>query len=60
MISEENYWLILKLTLITTFDWLNDVANLHHNAMAMSASSDKQRLLLTSLTLFIPSSDDAG
>ena len=32
---------ILTLAVITTFDWLNNVANLRHNAFATSASSNK-------------------
>ena len=36
-----NIGYIMALTVITMFDWLNDVANLRHNSFATSSSSEK-------------------
>ena len=32
---------MLTLTVITMFDWINDIIRFSHNAFPMSASSDK-------------------
>ena len=37
----EDDWLLLTLTVIQCFDWLNDVTDLRHNAFATSASLNK-------------------
>ena len=41
-VSEDNW---MTSIVITTFDWLNDVIELRHNAIATSASSDKTAFL---------------
>ena len=44
--SQKGSGYILTLTVITTFDWFNDVTNLRHDAIATSASSDKIAFVL--------------
>ena len=46
-VSEED-WLILALSVITTFDWLNDVTDLRHNA-----SANKIALLFTCFAVML-------
>ena len=51
-ISENGF--ILTLTVITTFDWLNDVANLRHNTFPMSTSPDETAFAFDFFDAFMP------